>query len=73
MSVKPPRFGRWTSTNDQLPGRQDVVIYLRSNGSRGFGSGADLAVDESIVYWMPLPPCPDDLPGVTPVREMPKD
>ena len=65
--MKQPKFGKWVSTDEQLPGRHDVVIYLHANGDRGFGTGAELAADESVRYWMPLPPCPEDLPGVKPL------
>jgi hypothetical protein len=61
--MKPPRFGKWTSAAIQMPGRQESVITLSSSGQVATGTGATVASDPEITFWMPLPTSPKELPA----------
>lgn len=59
--MKPPRFGKWTSAEIQMPGRDEPVITLSASGDVSTGTGATVAGNPEITFWMPLPACPKDL------------
>lgn len=59
--MKLPRFGKWTDTAVQLPGRDETVITLSVDGTVSTAVGSEIAADVRVVFWMPLPP-PQELP-----------
>ena len=59
--MKLPRFGKWTDTAVQLPGRDETVITLSVDGTVSSAAGSEIAADVRVAFWMPLPP-PQELP-----------
>lgn len=64
--MKEPKFGRWTSVQGRLPGRDERVLAMAPNANRvDIVTGAEIATDDAFTHWMPLPsvlqpPLPDD-------------
>lgn len=55
-----PKFGKWTCVEAVLPGRDESVITLDATGEVGVSVGRQVANDDDVLFWMPLPPTPTD-------------
>lgn len=56
-----PKFSKWTPVDVAMPGRGQSVITFSEDGAVGAMSAEDVAVDRSVILWMPLPSVPPTL------------
>lgn len=53
--MKEPKFGRWVSVLERMPGRDEAVLAVNpQTAAHVIATGGELATSPEYTYWMPL-------------------